>query len=256
MKRIMITTVCLLMAMTVVTAGDIDNKTLKEMVAQLGEDNFRVRRKAQKGILTGVGSLQEKFLKLLTKANGKPTDELKALVAKLKGLVTILETTNKTSDDPEIKMRLKKILADTYPSFVYDQELGLQKLIVAKFKDMVIEKRDSGGRAKINIYSIDNAAVMEICDLRIIRVGVKGSDYREQTQTVPIDYNGGWSSSGGDFSFKAREGLTTCTWNEWSFTIEGKDFVIGDKKIPIGQGKNLVIVDAKGGFKSYFKLSK
>jgi hypothetical protein len=256
MKRIMIIAVCLLIARSIVTAGDIDEKTLKAMVAQLGDDGFRVRRKAEKGILTEVSSLQAQFLKLLTKANGKASDELKTLTAKLKVLVVVLETTNKTSDDPEIKMRLKKILMDTYPSFVYDQKLELQKLIVAKFKDTVVEDRNSSKRVKVNIYSINNAAVMEICDLRVIRVGVKGSEYRQETDTIPIEYQGSWSSGGGSFSFRANSGRTNCIWKEWSFTVEPDGFVIGDRKIPIGKGKNLLIVDAKGGFKSHFKLSQ
>jgi hypothetical protein len=257
MKRIVMVVACLLMVGHTVHSEEFDQKALKEMITQLGNDSFRVRRKAQKGIVAEIGALQKTFLDMLAKAESKPSDELTKLTDKLKGLMQIMESTDKTSDDPEVTMRMQKILVETYPSFVYEQELELQKLIVAEYKNTALEDRQGSGKmAKANIYSVSNAAVLEICDLRIIRLGVKGSDYHNETDRVPIDYDGGWSSSGGTFSFKARDQKTTCTWKDWSFTIDRRDFLIGARKIRIGEGKNILIVDANGGFKSHFKLSR
>lgn len=257
MKRIAIIVACLVVTIMRADAGELDKATLEKQVTQLGDDSFRIRRTAQKSIVAEMTTLQETFLDLLAKAEDTPSNELKALTAKLKTFTLLMESVAKTSDDPEIKMRMKKIFAQTFPSLVYDQKLPIQKLIVAEFKKEALEDSGNGKIARVNIYAAEDVAVMEIADLRVIRTGYDKSGHHDTSSRIPVSYSGSWSSSSGSsFSFKAKNGQTNCTWKDWNFTVDREGFAIGDRKIPIGKGKNLVIVDNKGAFKCHFELSR
>jgi len=236
--------------------GELTTTVLDAKIIELGADGFRTRRSAQKYIVTNLRALQKRFLKTLDQTKNKPSAEFKKLNDKLKACIKKIEKSAANADDPEIKMRTKKIMNKMYPSIVYEQNIKVQKLLLGTFHDITVKD----DLVSVHTHATKNTRIVEIGDIRIIQFGMNAKkDSDDFSFKVPINYPAGGSQSSDSSGYKyyATEEFTTVrikAWNNWGFKLVHNDLVIGKKSIQVGKGKRIIIMDANGNYGTPFSF--
>lgn len=154
-----------------------------------------------------------------------------------------LKKAAEASSDPEIALRLKRIIETIHRKRVYGN-LTKEEAAIAQLPFSTALK-DDGESAGRRTYCMNNYGITDIGDVRIAFKGLTFSGMSSGSislSTAPGRGGGGRTGSGNRrFEYNYGGGKTTCKFGGVSFSITGGVITIGGHKVAFGK-KTVVIL--------------
>ena len=226
-----------------------EKKEITSLIKQVQSKEAKTSVVAQKKLISKMQFLQSIYKTALFRHSKKQPNSVIGINKTILELTLMVEKGLK-SKDPEAKFKFQTVLKKINPSILYKQKLDVQKLIYADYKDTKVHQ-DSDTREfiKANRSYTNSHAVLELCDLRIIRPNTERLKSKEMSSTVYVLWSRNGSSVSDkfkDFSSFTKDFKTTCTWGNLKIIIDEKKIKWGKATIILGTGKKVIIIDKDG----------
>lgn len=215
--------------------GDPPSKSttpdVAELLKRLGDDEYQVREEAQAALLKLPGTV-----------------------------IPVLKKAEKTTTDPEVRARLKKIVRQIAQRDVWASLTDEERAITAATFQTQIRGNSVLKSATGKVYASGGFA---ICDIGNIRLAVKGlkvsrdqSMYNLYTNPPPSLISRSRSRVKMPFESEVKNRATYCRLEGIRFELSDGKLILDGQKIPFGEKHKVIFVSKEGKLLKSVELDK